>query len=92
MQYVNVRRLPIFIEASIEQGTQWVAFEPNDEALWARLRRSLTEFLTKVWRDGARLCSPDGKVRRNPSMYHDCPVTTSQHQENCDISHGAGDA
>lgn len=52
-KYVNVRRLFIFIEESIEKGTQWVVFEPNDEPLWARVRRSVTNFLTRVWRDGA---------------------------------------
>ncbi len=52
-KYVNVRRLFIFVEESIEQGTQWVVFEPNDEPLWARVRRSVTDFLTNVWRDGA---------------------------------------
>jgi len=51
-KYVNVRRLPTYIEASIEQGTKWVVFEPNDEALWAHLRRSVSDFLTMVWRDG----------------------------------------
>ncbi len=52
-KYVNVRRLFIFIEESIDQGTQWVVFEPNDEPLWARVRRSVSNFLTNVWRDGA---------------------------------------
>lgn len=52
-KYINVRRLFIFIEESIDQGTQWVVFEPNDEPLWARVRRSVSGFLTNVWRDGA---------------------------------------
>ncbi len=52
-KYVNVRRLFIFVEESIEEGTQWVVFEPNDEPLWARVRRSVTNFLTRIWRDGA---------------------------------------
>ncbi|PKM81999.1 MAG: phage tail protein [Firmicutes bacterium HGW-Firmicutes-14] len=52
-KYINVRRLFIFLEESIEEGTQWVVFEPNDEKLWARVKRTLTEFLTRVWRDGA---------------------------------------
>ena len=52
-KYVNVRRLFIFVEESIEKGTQWVVFEPNDEKLWARVRATITQFLTKVWRDGA---------------------------------------
>jgi uncharacterized protein len=52
-KYVNVRRLLIFIEASIERGLQWVVFEPNAEPLWARVRRVITNFLTVVWRNGA---------------------------------------
>jgi len=30
-----------------------VVFEPNAEPLWARVRRSITNFLTLVWRNGA---------------------------------------
>ena len=52
-KYVNVRRLFIFLEQSLDEGTQWVVFEPNDEPLWARVRQSITAFLTRVWRDGA---------------------------------------
>jgi hypothetical protein len=52
-KYVNVRRLLIFIEASLNRGLQWVVFEPNAEALWARVRRSISNFLTLVWRNGA---------------------------------------
>ena len=49
---MNVRRLMIFIEASIDRGLQWVVFEPNAEPLWARVRRSISNFLTLVWRNG----------------------------------------
>lgn len=52
-KYVNVRRLFIYIEKSIENGTQWVVFEPNNERLWGRVRATITQFLTGVWRDGA---------------------------------------
>lgn len=52
-KYVNVRRLMIFIEASIDRGLQWVVFEPNSEPLWARVQRTITNFLTVVWRNGA---------------------------------------
>jgi phage tail sheath protein FI len=52
-RYINVRRLFNFVEKSIEGGTQWVVFEPNDERLWARVRQSISNFLTTVWRDGA---------------------------------------
>ena len=52
-KYINVRRLFLFIEESIEEGTQWVVFEPNDHKLWARVRQTITQFLTIVWRNGA---------------------------------------
>ena len=52
-KYVPVRRLFIFLEASLDQGTQWVVFEPNDEPLWARVTQSVSNFLTRVWKDGA---------------------------------------
>jgi phage tail sheath protein FI len=52
-KYVNVRRLLIFIEASIDRGLQWVVFEPNAEPLWARVRRTISNFLRVVWRNGA---------------------------------------
>jgi phage tail sheath protein FI len=52
-KYINVRRLFLFVEESIDQGTQWVVFEPNDDALWARVTRSINNFLTGVWRSGA---------------------------------------
>jgi hypothetical protein len=56
-KYINVRRLFIFIEESIEEGTQWVVFEPNDQKLWARVKQTITQFLTRVWRDGALMGS-----------------------------------
>ncbi len=52
-RYVNVRRLFNFVEKSIERGTQWVVFEPNDRMLWARVRRDINAFLRTVWSDGA---------------------------------------
>lgn len=51
-KYVNVRRLLIFIEKSIDRGLQWVVFEPNADPLWARVRRTIGNFLTTVWRNG----------------------------------------
>ncbi|MCR8657452.1 phage tail sheath family protein [Paenibacillus endoradicis] len=52
-KYINIRRLFIFVEESIKQGTNWVVFEPNDERLWARVHRTIDAFLTRVWRGGA---------------------------------------
>lgn len=52
-KYINVRRLFLFLRESIDQGTQWVVFEPNTSDLWAKITRNVTAFLTVVWRDGA---------------------------------------
>lgn len=52
-KYINVRRLFIFIEESIKANTSWVVFEPNDENLWDRVKRTITSFLTGMWRNGA---------------------------------------
>jgi len=51
--YVNVRRLMNFLRESIDEGTQFVVFEPNAPALWQKIIRSVRGFLTNVWRDGA---------------------------------------
>ncbi len=52
-RYVSVRRLFIFLEHSIFDGTQWVVFEPNDERLWARVIDTITLFLRGQYRAGA---------------------------------------
>jgi phage tail sheath protein FI len=52
-RYINVRRLFNYISESIMEGTQWAVFEPNDTTLWTQLKISATNFLTRVWRDGA---------------------------------------
>ncbi|WP_457635903.1 phage tail sheath subtilisin-like domain-containing protein [Persephonella sp.] len=56
-KYINVRRLFMFIEESIEEGIQWVVFEPNDKALWDRVKQSISSFLLTLWRDGALMGS-----------------------------------
>lgn len=52
-KYINVRRLFLFLRESIDEGTQWVVFEPNSPALWAKISRNVNAFLTNVWRTGA---------------------------------------
>jgi len=52
-RYLNVRRLFNYVEKSILQGTNWVVFEPNDPKLWDSVKRTVTMFLRRVWRDGA---------------------------------------
>ncbi|MFY9329617.1 MAG: phage tail sheath subtilisin-like domain-containing protein [Georgfuchsia sp.] len=53
--YVNVRRFFIFIEHSIDKGTQWAVFEPNNERLWANIRSVVENFLSGLWRNGMLL-------------------------------------
>ena len=52
-RYLNIRRLFNYLEESILDGTNWVVFEPNDPALWAKLRRTISAFLVNEWRRGA---------------------------------------
>ena len=52
-RYINVRRLFNMVEQSIEIGTQWAVFEPNDQRLWKRITRDLSAFLMRLWRQGA---------------------------------------
>ena len=52
-RYLSVRRLFNYLEESIRNGTRWVASEPNDHALWAKIRRTVAAFLVTEWRKGA---------------------------------------
>lgn len=61
-RYINVRRLFIFVEASLEQGLHWVVFEPNDRMLWAKVRRDVNSFLRTVWLSGALFGSSPGEA------------------------------
>ncbi len=51
-RYVNVRRVLIFLEASIDRGTQYVVFEPNLPSTWSRVVDSVSAFLNTQWRNG----------------------------------------
>jgi phage tail sheath protein FI len=61
-RYINVRRLFNMIEESIERGTQWVVFEPNDQMLWGRITRDVSSFLKMVWRTGALFGTTPGQA------------------------------
>jgi uncharacterized protein len=52
-KYVNLRRFFLYLEESIEKGTQWVVFEPNNQILWATVKQTISQFLTTLWKDGA---------------------------------------
>ncbi len=51
-KYINIRRYTSFLENSIAAGTQWAAFEPNDETLWDKIRGAVSDFLLAQWRAG----------------------------------------
>jgi phage tail sheath protein FI len=61
-RYLNVRRLFNYVEESILEGTQWVVFEPNDMALWERVKRTINAFLVRTWRDGALFGATPGEA------------------------------
>jgi len=52
-KYIPIRRLAMFIESSLYQGTQWVVFEPNAEPLWGQIRLSVGTFLQGLFLQGA---------------------------------------
>jgi phage tail sheath protein FI len=52
-KYVPVRRLALYLEASLYHGTQWVVFEPNDEPLWSQIRLNVGTFLQQLFEQGA---------------------------------------
>jgi phage tail sheath protein FI len=52
-RYINVRRLFCMVEQAIQNGTQWVVFEPNTCYLWKQITRDITAFLLNIWNTGA---------------------------------------
>lgn len=51
-QYVQVRRIGLDLETSLQHGTQWALSQPNDETLWAQLRSDVWDFLYARWQEG----------------------------------------
>lgn len=78
-RYLNVRRYFNYLEESILIGTQWVVFEPNDHALWARIRRNVSAFLVNEWRNGALF-----GARPEEAFYVKCDEETNP-QESVDV-------
>ena len=70
-KYVSVRRLFIFLERSIYDGTQWVVFEPNDDRLWARVTDTIRLFLRTS--GGSARCSAAPKQE---AFFVTCDHTT----------------
>lgn len=75
-KYVNVRRLLIYLEHSIERGTQWAVFEPNAEPLWARVRAAVESFLLREWRGGRFV-----GTRPDEAYFVTCDRTTMTQQD-----------
>lgn len=52
-KYVPIRRLALYIESSLYDGTQWVVFEPNDSTLWSQIRLNVGTFMQGLFLQGA---------------------------------------
>lgn len=74
-RYISVRRLMSYIERSVELGTQWVVFEPNDQDLWARVSRTVSNFLERLWREGALFGASPAEA-----FYVKCDASINTHE------------
>ena len=52
-KYIPIRRLALFLESSLYNGTQWVVFEPNDAPLWGQIRLNVGAFMQGLFLKGA---------------------------------------
>ncbi|MDW5265467.1 MULTISPECIES: Ig-like domain-containing protein [Acidobacteriaceae] len=52
-KYIPIRRLALYIESSLYEGTQWVVFEPNDVPLWGQIRLNVGAFMQGLFLQGA---------------------------------------
>lgn len=77
-RYINVRRLFNMIEKTLQMGTQWAVFEPNDSKLWIALKRNTTAFLMRLYRAGAF-----AGATQDEAFFVKCDTSTNP-QENID--------
>jgi len=77
-RYINVRRLFNMIERTIEIGTGWAVFEPNDAKLWIALKRNTVAFLNRLYRAGAL-----AGANKDEAFFVKCDASTNS-QENID--------
>lgn len=80
-KYIPVRRYFHYLEASIEEGTHWVAFEPNDVALWSAVKTNVGAFMETQFRAGAL-----AGTRPSESYYVRCGLGETMIQS--DINNG----
>jgi uncharacterized protein len=79
-KYVSVRRYLCYLERSVSEGTQWACFEPNGDALWARLEGAIRDFLLREWQAGALLGD-----RPEKALFVRCDRSTMSQN---DLDHG----
>ena len=80
-KYLPVRRTALFLEESLYRGTQWVVFEPNDEALWAQIRLNVGAFMQNLFLQGAF----QGRSPREAYLVKCDKETTTQNHINLGI-------
>ncbi len=75
-KYIPVRRLALYIEESLYQGSKWANFEPNDELLWLQIRLSFGAFMINLFRAGAFQGNKPGNA-----FYIKCDETTTSQDD-----------
>ncbi|QYE33773.1 hypothetical protein KZX46_13095 [Polymorphobacter sp. PAMC 29334] len=71
-KYISVRRLVDLIERSLSQSLKWVVFEPNDAALWSRIRMEINVVLQGLFVAGAFSGATPGAA-----FFVQCDATTT---------------
>lgn len=52
-RYINVRRLFIMIEESVQKASAFAVFEPNTASTWLKVKAMIESFLYSMWQRGA---------------------------------------
>ncbi|MEM6377629.1 MAG: phage tail sheath C-terminal domain-containing protein [Bacteroidota bacterium] len=61
-RYVPTRRLFISIEESVQKGTTFAVFEPNDKNTWLNVKSVVESYLYGLWQQGALVGSTPEKA------------------------------
>ena len=51
-RYINVRRLFIMVEESIQKSTNFAVFQPNTPITWLKVRAMIESYLEDLWKAG----------------------------------------
>jgi len=77
-RYVNVRRLLLYIEKTVREGTRFAVFQPNNLTLWQQIKRLVTDFLTGLWTAGDLFgATPDQAFRVQVDATLNPPAVTA---------------